>query len=124
MPSCLMQAFLAGIDAVMEATVPGRYQWIEAGQEFQVIVDAARTPEQMVRLLSDIRKCGPGKILLVFGCSGQPEDSFRQDRARYAAFRKDMGRVAHHKVQRLYDCGLQTSHCKELSGWLFGLACK
>jgi UDP-N-acetylmuramoyl-L-alanyl-D-glutamate--2,6-diaminopimelate ligase len=69
--------------------VPGRYEIIDEGQKFQVLVDAANTPGSLNTLLDSIRECGDAKrIILVFGCPG--DEGTRQ--------RAYMGEVAHYKA--------------------------
>ena len=81
-----MQTIVAGIEAT--EVVPGRTEYIDLQQNFQVLVDSANTPGALNRLLEDVRMCGARKILLVFGCEGE------EDKAK----RPYMGEIAHYKV--------------------------
>ena len=78
-----MEAVVAGIEAV--EAVPGRFEMIDEGQPFAVIVDYAHTPDALERLLRSVRECGARRILTVFGCGGD------RDRTK----RPIMGRIAH-----------------------------
>ncbi len=81
-----VQTIVAGIEAT--EVVPGRTEYIDLQQNFQVLVDSANTPGALNRLLEDVRMCGARKILLVFGCEGE------EDKAK----RPYMGEIAHYKV--------------------------
>ncbi len=50
--------------------VPGRFQAIDVGQPFAVIVDFAHTPDAIERLCRSAREITKGKLLLLFGCGG------------------------------------------------------
>ncbi len=59
--------------------VPGRFEPIEMGQSFSVIVDYAHTPsalEQVLRAARHVSSPG-GRVLVVFGCGGQRDKAKR-----------------------------------------------
>ena len=50
--------------------VPGRFQLIDAGQPFTVIVDYAHTPDGLDNVLRTARQITKGRLWAVFGCGG------------------------------------------------------
>jgi len=52
------------------SSIPGRFERIDSGQPFTVIVDYAHTDEALRRLLEVCRSLKPRRIVTVFGCGG------------------------------------------------------
>jgi UDP-N-acetylmuramoyl-L-alanyl-D-glutamate--2,6-diaminopimelate ligase len=50
--------------------IPGRFERIDCGQPFAVIVDYAHTDEALRKLLGVCRELKPRRIITVFGCGG------------------------------------------------------
>lgn len=57
-----------GITALKQ--VPGRFEKLELGQDFTVIVDYAHTPDALERLLQAVKALKQKKIITCFGCGG------------------------------------------------------
>jgi len=57
--------------------IPGRYEKIEEGQPFYVIVDYAHTPASIESLIRSVKKLSKGKIISLFGCGGDRDKAKR-----------------------------------------------
>ena len=71
-------------------TVPGRFERVEAGQDFSVIVDYAHTEDALARLLAAARALKTGRIITVFGCGGDRDRGKRPKMGRVAAEQSDV----------------------------------
>lgn len=59
------------------AGVPGRMTAVEAGQSFSVFVDFAHTPDALQNVLRAAKELTKGKVILVFGATGDRDKSKR-----------------------------------------------
>jgi UDP-N-acetylmuramoyl-L-alanyl-D-glutamate--2,6-diaminopimelate ligase len=82
-----------GIDpaAVVEglanaSAVPGRFESLEMGQDFSVLVDYAHTPDGLASVLRSARESmAGGRLLVVFGCGGDRDKAKRPIMGEIAA---------------------------------------
>jgi UDP-N-acetylmuramoyl-L-alanyl-D-glutamate--2,6-diaminopimelate ligase len=72
--------------------VPGRFESINAGQAFDVIVDYAHTPDALERVLDTSRSLmsDTGKLIVVFGCGGDRDAQKRQPMGEIAGAKADV----------------------------------
>ncbi len=64
--------------------IPGRYERIDCGQPFEVVVDYAHTPEEFSALFNAVRPTVRGDLLAVFGSVGADDREKRPIMARLA----------------------------------------
>jgi UDP-N-acetylmuramoyl-L-alanyl-D-glutamate--2,6-diaminopimelate ligase len=75
--------------------VPGRFEPVDEGQPFAVLVDYAHTPDSLENVLRAARQLARARVVCVFGCGGD------RDRGK----RPEMGRIA----SELADVAIVTS---------------
>jgi UDP-N-acetylmuramoyl-L-alanyl-D-glutamate--2,6-diaminopimelate ligase len=57
--------------------VPGRFERVEEGQPFLVVVDYAHTDDALRNLITAARALGPKRIITLFGCGGDRDRTKR-----------------------------------------------
>lgn len=72
--------------------VPGRVEAIDAGQDFNVVVDYAHTRDALEDVLESLREITTGRILVTFGCGGCRDVGKRIQMGEVAA------RLAHYTI--------------------------
>jgi UDP-N-acetylmuramoyl-L-alanyl-D-glutamate--2,6-diaminopimelate ligase len=74
---------IQGIEGL--AAVPGRFERVDAGQPFSVLVDYAHTPDALANVLTAARGLTTGRLLIIFGAGGDRDRRKRPEMGRIAA---------------------------------------
>jgi UDP-N-acetylmuramoyl-L-alanyl-D-glutamate--2,6-diaminopimelate ligase len=85
-------------DAVAEGLgraerVPGRFEPIDEGQDFAVLVDYAHTPDSLENVLRAARRLSEGRVIAVFGAGGDRDRDKRPKMGRAGAGLSDLAIV-------------------------------
>jgi UDP-N-acetylmuramoyl-L-alanyl-D-glutamate--2,6-diaminopimelate ligase len=71
-PSAKIESGISALKAV-----PGRFERIDEGQSFQVIVDYAHTDDALKNVLKTARELTQKRVIVLFGCGGERDRSKR-----------------------------------------------
>jgi UDP-N-acetylmuramoyl-L-alanyl-D-glutamate--2,6-diaminopimelate ligase len=96
----LTAAFAAGISLGLDAdaaaaglaacrAVPGRFERVDMGQPFLVVVDYAHTEDALKNLIAAARALRPRRVITVFGCGGDRDKLKRPRMGETAAALSD-----------------------------------
>ncbi len=81
---------IAAAGLAKAARVPGRFEPIDEGQGFGVIVDYAHTPDSLENVLRAARRITDGRVISVFGAGGDRERDKRPKMGRAGAELSDL----------------------------------
>ncbi|MGC4045395.1 MAG: UDP-N-acetylmuramoyl-L-alanyl-D-glutamate--2,6-diaminopimelate ligase [Armatimonas sp.] len=73
--------------------VPGRFEPVKAGQDFAILVDYAHTPDGIENVLKAARPLTSGRLICVFGCGGDRDNTKRPKMGRLAELFSDIAIV-------------------------------
>jgi len=75
------------------ARVPGRFEPVDEGQGFSVLVDYAHTPDSLENVLRAARRLTPGRLISVFGAGGDRDRDKRPKMGRAGGQLSDLAVV-------------------------------
>ena len=70
--------------------VAGRFERVDRGQDFTVIVDYAHTPDGLANVLEAARQIAGGRLMVVFGCGGDRDRKKRPLMGEVAVRKADL----------------------------------
>ena len=88
---CSLDSIARGVQAL--DGVPGRFENVDCGQDFRVIVDYAHTDDALVQVLDAVREITSGRIIVVFGAGGDRDRSKRSRMGEVVGRGSDMAVV-------------------------------
>ncbi|WP_158735454.1 UDP-N-acetylmuramoyl-L-alanyl-D-glutamate--2,6-diaminopimelate ligase [Alteribacillus sp. YIM 98480] len=93
--ACLAEG--VGLDTIKNALtkvsgIAGRFEPVDAGQPYAVIVDYAHTPDSLENVLQTIQDMAKGSIYVIAGCGGDRDATKRPEMAKIAV------KYSHHAI--------------------------
>lgn len=75
---------------LMDVVVKGRCEKVETGRDFTIMIDYAHTPDSLEKLLIAVRETKTtGRIVCLFGCGGDRDNSMRPMMGKIAGLHAD-----------------------------------
>jgi UDP-N-acetylmuramoyl-L-alanyl-D-glutamate--2,6-diaminopimelate ligase len=84
---------VAGEGLARAPRVPGRFEPVDEGQPFSVLVDYAHTPDSLENVLRAARRLTKGRLIAVFGAGGDRDRAKRPQMGRAGASLSDLAIV-------------------------------
>jgi len=81
---------IAAAGLARAARVPGRFEPVDEGQDFGVLVDYAHTPDSLENVLRAARRITAGRVISVFGAGGDRDRDKRPKMGRAGAELSDL----------------------------------
>jgi UDP-N-acetylmuramoyl-L-alanyl-D-glutamate--2,6-diaminopimelate ligase len=81
---------IAAAGLARASRVPGRFEPVDEGQGFTVLVDYAHTPDSLENVLRAARRLSTGKVISVFGAGGDRDRDKRPKMGRAGAELSDL----------------------------------
>lgn len=81
---------IAAAGLARASRVPGRFEPVDEGQEFTVLVDYAHTPDSLENVLRAARRLTSGRVISVFGAGGDRDRDKRPKMGRAGAELSDL----------------------------------
>jgi UDP-N-acetylmuramoyl-L-alanyl-D-glutamate--2,6-diaminopimelate ligase len=88
--ACAGYLFHASLDAIADGLanleeLPGRFERVDIGKNFEVVVDYAHTPDAIEQLLEATKSITKNRVILVFGATGDRDKGKRPTMGEIAA---------------------------------------
>jgi UDP-N-acetylmuramoyl-L-alanyl-D-glutamate--2,6-diaminopimelate ligase len=80
--------------------IPGRFERLNQGQDFTVVVDYAHTGDALTNVLNAARAFTHGKVIVVFGCGGDRDRGKRPEMGRAAIAGSDFAVITSDNPRR------------------------
>ena len=101
-------AIARGLEAL--EGVPGRFESVDEGQPFTVLVDYAHTPDSLENVLVTARDLDSGRLICVFGCGG---DRDREKRPLMGKIAAELADVADRHLRQSTKRGPGSDHRRD-----------
>ena len=82
-----LETIKSGLESV--EGIPGRMEKIQAGQDFNILIDYAHTPYALEGLLKTVRRQTEGDLFVLFGCGGDRDQGKRPQMGKVASLLAD-----------------------------------